>query len=87
MEYEVLEGMADLNSGSDLFPEVMKYISMRSLFKSFSSILTVNNEFGNVDDQMWSPIVNESYDHKDAKENRTGRGRYTSLSMILFQEF
>lgn len=85
MGYVVLKIIADINCGTELFPEVMKSFSLRFLFKKFSSTLQAGYEVSNDDYRLHSPILIKYFDHKYSKENVTDHRRYNSLPSILFQ--
>lgn len=79
--------MAGINCGSELFPEVMRYFSLRSLLNWIWSTFPGGAHVENCDERLWRPITNEFFDEKGSNTNLTSRRRYKSLSNLFSQQF
>lgn len=87
MSYAVQKGMAGINCGSELFPEVMRYFSLRYLLKLICSTFPGGTHVENGDESLWHPILNKVFEEKGSNRNVTRRRRYKSLSKLFSQEF
>lgn len=54
----VLKGINDISFDSELFPEVMRPVGLRSVLNRFSSIFPGGVEVSNGDYRLCSPILN-----------------------------